>query len=157
VQGRVGSEARTKLLKRTVAAVVVAGLTACATQNQPGTTGYTAVPEAQFLGAFRVGGVKTNDSARVVVKRDSGFMGSFLSSVLLINSERIAAIRPGQYLELSLAPDEYIFGVSWSDDLGALATSAKREITVECKAGKTYYIRMFPQPGSGIVIERASQ
>ncbi len=117
-----------QLVKRAVAAVLVAGLTACATQNQPGTTGYTAVPEAQFFGAVPVGGITTQDSARVIVKRDPGFTGAALSSVLLINGVRIVVIRPRQYLELSLAPDEYVFGVSWSDDLGALATSGTREI-----------------------------
>ena len=130
---------------------------ACATKNLPGTTGYVAIPQSQLFGARPSDGEAARDNATIVVKRDPGFTGSALSSILLLDGKRVASIKPGQYLELSLKPGEYLVGVAWSDGMGALETSATREIAIDCKAGKTYYIRMFPQAMSGIVIERSSQ
>jgi hypothetical protein len=130
-------------------------MAACATKNLPGTTGYIAIPQSQLFGARPSDGEAARDNAKIVVKRDLGFTGSALSSVLLLDGKRVAIIKPGQYLELSLKPA--LFGVAWSDGMGALETSATREVAIDCKAGKTYYIRMFPQAMSGIIIERSSQ
>jgi hypothetical protein len=123
----------------------------------PGTTPYVLVPQSQFVGSYPSDGEAAHDNATIIVKRDPGFFGSALSSVLLLDGRRVATIKPGQFLRLSLKPAEYLFGVAWSDDMGALETSTTREIAVDCRAGNTYYIRMFPQPMSGIVIERSSQ
>ena len=84
-------------------------------------------------------------------------MGTALSSILLVNGAPVARVRPGEYLEFRTAPGEHIFGVSWSDNLGAATTSSTRELAVEVRAGQTYYLRMLPQSGSGVVIERSSQ
>ena len=129
----------------------------CATKNLTGTTGYVAIPQSQLFGARPSDGEAARDNATIIVKKDPGFTGSALSSILLLDGKRLAIIKPGQYLELSLKPAEYVFGVAWSDGMGALETGTTREIAVDCKAGKTYYIRMFPQAMSGIVIERSSQ
>lgn len=128
----------------------------CATQNLPGTASYVAVPSSQIFGSVQTTD-KSKGTALAIVKRDQGFTGAALSSFLTIDGKRIALIEPGQYVELTLRPGEYVFGVAWSDDLGPLETGTTREASVDCKAGKTYYIRMFPQAGSGIIIERASQ
>lgn len=131
-------------------------LLGCATQNLPGIESYVAVPSSQILGSVQTTD-KSEDTALAIVKRDQGFTGSALSSFLTIDGKRIALIKPGQYFELTLRPGEYVFGVAWSDDLGPLETGATREVSIDCKAGKIYYLRMFPQAGSGIVIERSSQ
>lgn len=128
----------------------------CATQNIPGVARYEAVPSAQILGFVQAAG-KSEETALLIVKRDKGLAGSALSSVFTIAGKQIALIKPGQYFEMPLRSGEYVFGVAWSDDLGPIGTGAMREVSIDCKAGKTYYLRMFPQAGSGIVIERSSQ
>lgn len=131
-------------------------LCGCATTNIPGTAAYERVPESQFIASPQPGS-GSEENATVYVKRDPGFTGSALSSVLLLNGKPIVKIKPGQFVQLSLAPTEYLFGVTWSDNLGALETSNTREIPINCKSGQTYYVRMFPQPMVGLVIERTSQ
>ena len=84
---------------------------ACATKNLPGTTGYVAIPQSQLFGVRRSDGEAAHDNATIVVKRDLGFTGSALSSVQLADGKRVATIKPGQYLELSLKPAEYVFVV----------------------------------------------
>ena len=128
----------------------------CATQNISGTASYEAVPSSQIIVSVQATD-KLEDTALLIVKRDKGFTGSALSSVFTIAGKRIALIKPGQYFELPLRSGEYVFGVAWSDDLGLLETGNTREVSVDCKAGKTYYLRMFPQAGNGIAIERSSQ
>lgn len=131
-------------------------LVGCATQNVPGLSSYVAVPSSQFLSEIPpIGNFAEN--AIIIVKRDPGFLGSALSSVFTIDGKPIASIKPGQYIELSLHPKEYVFGVAWSDGLGALETSTTREIAIDSKPRKTYYLRLFPQIANGIGIERTSQ
>jgi len=140
-------------------AVVVLGLSlmfGCATQNIAGTQAYRRVPPTQITGALPP--VAQGDQAgTVVVKRDPGFMGKGLSSILLIDGKPVAKIRPGEYLEFRVPAREVLVGVSWSDDLGSLKTASTREVALEIQEGRTYYVRMFPLVGNGIAIERTSQ
>ena len=64
---------------------------------------------------------------------------------------------PGQFISLSVAPGDHLFGVASSDNLGPVATNISREVAADCKAGRTYYFRLFPQAAGGIVIDRVSQ
>ena len=144
-------------VKRRIAVFLVVALSACATRNMPGTIDYIPVPESQFIEPRFAAHEISQDKANVIVKRDAGFMGSAISSVLLLDGKRIARIKPGQYIKLSLLSGEHLFGVEWTDKMGALETRSTRELAVDCRPGKTYYMRMFPQPMSGIAIERSSE
>ena len=131
-------------------------LAGCATQNVAGISSY------QLVSAERVTGLIASaplgePAGTVVIKRDPGMFGAALSSILLVNGKPVARLKPGEYLLFQATPGEHLFGVSWSDNLGAAATSSTRELAVEIRAGQTYYLRMFPQAGSGVVIERSSQ
>lgn len=143
-------------MKVLTGALVMLTLAGCATQNISGAASYRSVPEQQIINA--VPQPSPHDAhATVVVKRDHGLFGSALSSVLLLNGKPVVKVKPGEFTQIRVTPAEHIFGVSWSDNLGAAATESTRELAVDCKPGQTYYIRMFPQSGSGIAIERASQ
>lgn len=131
-------------------------LAGCATQNVAGTSSYQVVSAERITAAISEP-PPGEPSGTVVIKRDAGMMGAALSSILLVNGKPVARVKPGEYLQFRASPGEHLFGVAWSDNLGAAATSSTREVAVEIRAGQTYYFRMFPQAGSGIVIERSSQ
>ncbi len=143
-----------KTLLLLLVALLVQG---CATQNTPGTADYALISNSQVIGELPSVKSSPENIATIIVKRDRGFSGAALSSVLTIDGRRIAKIKPAQYLELYLPEREYLFGVDWSDGMGPVATSTTRELAVDCRAGRTYYLRMFPQIGNGIIIERTSQ
>ncbi len=138
------------------AALIALALGGCATSNQPGTSSYVPVERSQIVENAPQPSDATG-TATVVVKRDQGFMGVALTSVLTIDGRPTAKIRPGQFVSLRVAAGEHLFGVSSSDNLGPIATNISREVAADCKAGKTYYFRLFPQVGGGIVIDRVSQ
>ena len=131
-------------------------LAGCATQNVAGISSYQLVSAERVTGAI-VEPPIGEPAGTIVIKRDPGILGAALSSTLLVNGKPVARVKPGEYLQFRAALGEHLFGVSWSDNLGAAATSSTRELAVEVRAGQTYYLRMFPQPGSGVVIERSSQ
>ena len=132
--------------------LVVAG---CATQNVPDISSY------QLASGHTIDPmVETpigKPAGTIVVKRDPGLMGAGLSSILLVDGKPMVRLKPGEYIEFRAAPGEHNFGVSWSDNLGPAATSSTRELAVDVRAGQTYYLRLFPQPGIGIAIERSSR
>lgn len=143
-------------MKLGLGAVALLFLASCATQNVPGTASYRSVPDQQIIN--HVAQPSPEEAhAIVVAKRDPGMVGVALSSVFLVNGKPVARVKPGEFTTFRIAPGEHIFGVSWSDNLGTVATESIRELAVDCKPGQTYYLRMFPQAGSGIAIERASQ
>ncbi len=131
-------------------------LAGCATQNVAGVSSYQLVSAERVTGAIAEPPLG-EPAGTVVIKRDPGMFGGALSSILLVNGVPVARLKPGEYLQFRATPGEHLFGVSWSDNLGAAATSSTRELAVEILAGQTYYLRMFPQAGSGVVIERSSQ
>lgn len=130
-------------------------LAGCATTNEPGTTSYAPVASAQIIGS--VPRPPESATATVVVKRDPGFMGAALTSILTVDGKPIARIRPGQFISLKLPTGEHIFGVASSDNLGPVATNISREVAADCNADQSYYFRLFPQVAGGIVIDRVSR
>ena len=131
-------------------------LAGCATQNAAGISSYHVVSADRLTGA--IGEPPASEPAgTIIVKRDPGMLGAALSSILLLNGKPVALIKPGEYLQFRTLPGEHIFGVSWSDNLGSVATSSTRELAVDVRAGQTYYLRLFPQSGNGVAIERSSQ
>ena len=138
-----------------IVAIAVA-LVGCSTTNQPGTGSYLPVPPSQMIGTPPRPATAA-EAATIIVKRDPGFMGTALSSVLTIDGRPIARMRPGQFISLSVAPGDHLLGVASSDNLGPVATNISREVAADCKAGRTYYFRLFPQVAGGIVIDRVSQ
>lgn len=131
-------------------------LSGCVTQNIAGTSSYQPVSTSRIIG-FIPEPASNDHAGIIIVKRDPGKLGSAIESTLLIDGQPVARIEPGEYLQFRSHLGEHIFGVSWSDNLGPAATSSTRELAVDVKPGQTYYLRMFPQAGAGIVIERTSQ
>lgn len=142
---------KTQLLGAAIA-VLLAG---CATNNIPGVASYSAVAPSAYVGIAPTS--KSAEPFTVIAKRDPGKLGVMLASMLTVDGKSIAPIKPGEYVELKLDPGEYLFGVAWTDGLGKVATGSTREVAIDGKPGKTYFLRMFPQNHNGIVIERSSQ
>ena len=144
---------RERCLAVSAAAMLLFG---CATQNIAGTDAYASVPSSRIVGTLPTIPVGSLEGI-IVVKRDPGLMGTAISSILLINGEPVAKLKPGEYIQLRMPAGEALFGVSWSDNLGALKTASTREVAIDVKAGQTYYVRMFPLVENGIAIERVSR
>lgn len=131
-------------------------LAGCATQNVAGTIAYRAVPQSQIVGALP-NVLASEPSGTIVVKRDPGFMGKALSSILMLDGKQTANVKPGEFVRFRVKAGEHLFGVAWSDHFGKLSTASTRELAVDVQDGHTYYIRMFPLTGNGIAIERSSK
>lgn len=128
----------------------------CATQNLAGTSSYQAVPTERNSSVF-VEPEPGRPAGTIIVKRDLGMFGAGLSSILLVGGKPVVQLKPGEYFQFRVVAGEQLLGVAWSDNFGAVETSSTREIAVDVHPGQTYYFRMLPQAGNGIVIERSSQ
>jgi hypothetical protein len=79
-------------------------------------------------------------SARVIVVRDSGVLGSGGRALLTVDGEPIAEFWSGERLELFLPPNNYIFGVQGK--LGAISAGPLTEVTGTIKPNRTNAFRI---------------
>lgn len=132
----------------------------CSTENLRGISDYQKVSLEKYSEKIP----KYNDShkpATIIVKRDPGFCGSALSALISLNGLNTVDLSQGQYAEFLLDKGEYIFGVSEPkgtviQTIGSSAIDAFREIAITAETGKTYYIRVYGEWGTGMHIGRSS-
>lgn len=136
---------------RVASAAIVAlsiGLQGCATSaSDPQYTHQPVQPERIF------GLPKLSQNAavaRVVVMRDSQFVGSAMTTTLTLNGEEVAAINNGEKFEFYVEPGEHLLGLKFLGNdpvLGALTLGVARpkrfiEAATIFEAEKIYYFRI---------------
>jgi hypothetical protein len=128
-------------------------VSSCATTNQPGTVNYKIVPGSRVYTDNFI----FNNKGNIIIKRDSGFMGSALNSIFYINDIKIVKLLPGEYYQFNLPKGIYFLGLASGEgvNLGTpFVRSLKIEITDE---NKRLTFRVFPMPTQGLVIEEVYQ
>ena len=118
-----------------IAAVASLIFSGCATDP-------TSLAEARQIAARRVFRIPTashrDRAAQVTIVRDSGAMGSAISTALRMNGRPIASFRVRESLTFSLDPGDYVFGLEPSLKLGA----GLKEYSLTAKAGEHYFYRI---------------
>lgn len=87
----------------------------------------------------------SKENARAIFVRDTGLVGAAVFQHLYINGKKAASLNPGERVEFSFAPGEYVMGVVPTDAFGVHALNS---IDQELKAGRTYYYRIFTDGNS---------
>jgi hypothetical protein len=112
------------------------------------------VPESKLGPAFSKYQSPTDETARIVVVRDTGFVGSGVTSQFFINSEFVAKLYLGQSVTLHLKPGEYLLasyeGYSRSPEKHLV------EQTLKVTPGETYYYRISAVIPRGWKLEKIS-
>ena len=116
-------------------------LVGCATQNISGTASYEEIQTSI-----------SNENGNVIVKRDSGFMGSALSSNLFVDNQFVASLRPGNFVQIQIDKGVHFISISSAKALN-LGTAFERNLRVEITDDTTRTFRVFPMPGQGMTIE----
>jgi hypothetical protein len=121
----------------------------CATANKPGVEQYTPVPANHIYSnqyPFSMDG-------NIILKRDSGFVGSALSAVIFINNEKIVQFSQGQYYRLFLPNGVYFLSLKSGEGVN-LGTPFERTIKLEINdQSRVITIRIFSMPTQGMVME----
>lgn len=86
-------------------------LSGCAVATTPiSTAATTPVPQSQIINtAYQT---PESGDAHIIVKRDAGFLGSGCDSLVRVQGTVLAALRPGQRIDLYVKPGSYILGAS---------------------------------------------
>jgi len=115
--------------------------------------GLKPVPETKLGTAFSKYQNPTDETARIVVVRDAGFVGSGARLQFFINAEFIAKIYPGQSITLHLKPGEYMlasYGYSRSPENHLM------EQKLKVTPGETYHYRISAAIPRGFKLEKVS-
>lgn len=86
-------------------------LCGCAVATVPiSTSATTPVPQSQIINAA----YQTSEpgDAHIIVKRDTGFYGSACDFLVRVQGTVLAALKPGQRIDLYVKPGNYILGAS---------------------------------------------
>ena len=126
----------------------------CATKHTPGTADYRPLDPAHILAPLPEP-ASTNVST-IIVKRDNGLSGMALSALFTINGIDTAKFPAGTFLKFPIESGEHIFGVKSLKKGFPFGTTVFREIPVDCKPDKTYYLRLYVDFEEGIQIQRSS-
>ncbi len=111
------------------------------------------IPETKMGTAFSKYQNPTDETARIIVVRDTGFVGSLARLQFSINDEFIAKIYPGQSITLHLKPGEYTlasYGYSPSPENHLMNQKLK------VASGETYYYRISAAVPRGFALEKVS-
>ena len=107
----------------------------CATSPTALSTAKDAPPDRVFLPAPQ----SSASLAKAVFVRDQGFLGSGVYQHIYVNGKKAASLEPGEKVELTFEPGEYIFGVRPTEPFG---TTALYSIDQLLAAGKVYHYRI---------------
>ncbi len=111
------------------------------------------VTETKLGTAFAKYQNPTDETAKIIVVRDNGFVGSLARLQFSINDEFIAKIYPGQSITLYLKPGEYMlasYGYSPSPENHLM--NRKLKVT----SGETYHYRISAAVPRGFALEKVS-
>ena len=128
-------------------------LTGCSTfVNYPDAT---PVPDAKLGSAYSKYQTPTDETARIIVVRDTGPGGFPITSQFFINGELVAKMRHGQSITLYMKPGEYSLGFN----AGFLKSANEKPYTeqsLKVTPGETYYYRIGAAPVKGWELEKVS-
>lgn len=134
------------LLRHSVAALAVSAVfvvSGCAVSTTPiNTLATKPVPQSQIVNtAYQT---PEPGDAHIIVKRDSGFFGSGCDFLVRVQGTVLAALKPGERIDLYLKPGDYILGASQG-----CGQTAVVEVEANVTAGelKTYRLEMDGQLG----------
>lgn len=114
----------------TCLAVVCIALTGCATAPMPTAS---ARPGVNLNRAITTA---TPGAGRIVVKRDTGFMGSGCTHRIHLDGEPVAEVRSGQAVSLYVSPGEHVVSAAATGICDGIS-----EATVTVQLGKTRSLR----------------
>lgn len=118
-------------------------LCGCAVATAPiSTSATTPVPQSQIINTA----YQTSEpgDARIIVKRDTGFFASGCDFLVRVQGKVLAALKPGQRIDLYLKPGDYILGASQGCGQKAVV---EVEANVTDGELKTYRLEMDGQLG----------
>lgn len=92
---------------------------------------------------------QTPDSGRLVVTRDSGFMGAACAQKIYVDGTQIGALRAGQKVQVYLPAGEHVAGVMSGGMCGGGSSSTQ----IIVKAGGTKFLRVASGQSGDIKIE----
>ncbi|WP_243295297.1 hypothetical protein [Geothrix mesophila] len=97
-----------------------------------------------------------NDSRteKVLIIRDSGFMGSGLNLIVFINKKPVAVLKPEEMVEFFLAPGKYMASV---DAKNKVFNENPGESEIEIRKGEANNFRLRLIPGDEPRITRSEQ
>ena len=112
------------------------------------------VPETKLGTAFSKYQNPTDETARIIVVRDTGFVGSLARFQFFINDEFVAKIYPGQSITLHMKPGEYLLAAGTG--LSPSPENHLLEQTLKVTPGETYYYRLGAAIPRGWELEKVS-
>lgn len=98
-------------MKKSSIILLGCALSGCAVATTPiSTAATTPVPQSQIINSA----YQTSEpgDAHIIVKRDAGFLGSGCDSLVRVQGTVLAALKPGQRIDIYVKPGDYILGAS---------------------------------------------
>jgi len=124
----------------------------CATTNTPGTNQHTQVSSSKSVHP----NYSFDTTGNIIVKRDSGFMGSALGATLYINDEELVKLSPGEFFQFKLSSGTYFLALK-SGEAANLGKPFLRTLKLEISESSHITVRVFPMPGQGMTMEEVYQ
>jgi len=131
-------------------ALLAAILTGCATSSPTQYSDGKPVPSERIL--VRLEKPK-GPSARVIIVRDSGLLGSGCSFGLFLDGTQIANMDTGEILALDIDPGEHILGTARVGRALCAGEDERQENTTLLKTGDTKYFRVVARMDVGATIQ----
>lgn len=122
----------------------------CATRAVPPTSANDVPRERVFSSSYLAPQHAT--ASRLTFVRDSGLFGVGVTIHLFLDGEEIAGFRPGERLELFLAPGEYLLGVKSNPNFG-LEQFVETPVRVEPSQQYSFRVGI---DGSKAIVQRTS-
>lgn len=134
-----------KLVVIALAVLVGSTLGGCATKPIT-TSNASPVPKERIIDAAFL--QNSSSSGEVIIKRDTGLMGSACATRVFVNSKPVADIRPGEKVGIYLPEGEHILSAYPNDPCGGGLVEAKATV----KVGGSYIYRIGSDSNAGIGI-----
>lgn len=142
----------TKVLIAVCLAGLLAGCMTTITTPTPQNAARPVPPERVLL--------RTQGDARIVIVRDSGYVGSACYLALYVNGSLAARIDPGESVSFSIAPGEVLLSVGYDPQgqglcqLNVVQRPVHRTVESVVQAGQQKVFRIFTQLNVGPMITR---
>ncbi|WP_460163348.1 hypothetical protein [Pseudomonas sp. S2_F03] len=127
-----------------VVGIAACWLAGCATSPTPGNVA-TQVPLDRILEKSYL----TPDIYRtelVMVVRDTGFMGSGLQLIFKVDTHPVAALKPGEKVEVYLAPGKYVFVAEQNPNVFD-EPPGESAVDIIQGQGNKFRLRLIPEDG----------
>jgi hypothetical protein len=136
-------------MKRTMTVIALAVVaTGCASSPVKVSESHP-VPADRLLPGLSAFAQPSDTTAKIIVIRDSGFIGGGARTKLLIDGVPVAKLRTGERVQCFVKAGDHILGVTPEPNLGA----ADAEIQSIVAAGRTYHFRISVTASSTLRIQ----